>query len=69
MHLLNAKCMHLGLPSQGANVVHVRAIGGGTSEQSCGHELCRQPVAISIPSHIQGEVNVIHKLDCMPLAY
>ena len=26
-----------------------------------------QPV--SIPSHIQGEVNVIHKLDCMPLAY
>ena len=61
--------MHLGLPSQGANnVVHVRAIGGGTSERSCGHELlCRQPV--SIPSHIQGDVNVIHKLDCMPLAY
>ena len=57
----------LGLPSQGANnVVHVRAIGGGTSERSCGHELlCRQPV--SIPSHIQGDVNVIHKLDCMPL--
>ena len=29
-----AQCqVHLGLPSQGANnVVHVRAIGGGTSE-------------------------------------
>ena len=69
IHPLNAKCMYLGLPSQGANnVVHVRAIGGGTSERSCGHELlCRQPV--SIPSHIQGDVNVIHKLDCMPLAY
>ena len=40
IHPLNAKCMHLGLPSQGANnVVHVRAIGGGTSERSCGHEL------------------------------
>ena len=57
------------LPSQGANnVVHVRAIRGGTSERSCAwHELlCRQPV--SIPSHIQGDVNVnvIHKLDCMP---
>ena len=66
IHPLNAKCMHLGLPSQGANnVVHVRAIGGDTSERNCGHELlCRQPV-----SHIQGDVNVIHKLDCMPLAY
>ena len=40
-----------------------RAIGGGTSEQSCRHEfLCRQPV--SILSDIQVEVNVIHKLDC-----
>ena len=69
IHRLNAKCMRLGLPFQGANnVVHVHAIGGGASERSCGHELlCRQPV--SIPSHIQGEVNVIHKLDCMPLAY
>ena len=38
IHPLNAKCMHLGLPSQGANnVVHVRAIGGGTSERSCMH--------------------------------
>ena len=63
IHPLNTKCMYLGLPSQGANnVVHVRAIGGGTSERSCGHELlCRLPV--SIPSHIQGDVNVIHKLD------
>ena len=69
VHPLNANCRHLGLPFQGANnVVHVRAIGGGASKRSCGHELlCRQPV--SIPSHIQGEVNVIHKLDYMPLAY
>ena len=63
IHPLNAKCMHLGLPFQGANIVHA-----GASEWSCGHELlCRQPV--SIISHIQGEVNVIHKLDCMSLAY
>ena len=38
IHPLNAKCMHLGLPFQGANnVVHVHAIGGGASERSCGH--------------------------------
>ena len=69
IHLLNAKCMHLGLPFQGANNVDiVHAIGVGASEQSCGQELlCRQ--SASIPSHIQGEVNVIHKLDCMPLVY
>ena len=32
----------IGQPFQG---VHVHAIGGGTSEQRCGHQLlCRQPV-------------------------
>ena len=39
------------------------AIGGCVSEQNCGHGfLCRDKV--SILRHIQGEVNVIHKLDC-----
>ena len=35
--------------------------------EAVGMNFSRQPV--SIPSHIQGDVNVIHKLDCMPLAY
>ena len=34
IHPLNA--MHLGLPGAN-NVVHVHAVGGGTSEQSCMH--------------------------------
>ena len=48
------------------DVVHVHAIGEGTLERTSGHEiLSRQPV--SILSHIQGEVNVIHKLIGLPL--
>ena len=42
--------------------------GGGTSERSCGYELlCRQPV--SILSHIQGDVNVIHKFDAITILW
>ena len=62
--------MHPGLPFQGANILYMfMSLEEVLQNEAVGMNFSVDNQYTNSIGHIQGEVNVIHKLDCTPLAY